>query len=64
VSLPHSLDSGPSPLIPDVRFTDCHGLTHRDAKLLSFGIGGEDEASVSFKKKPIFRPDRKSPMSS
>ena len=34
---------------------------YRDVKLLSFGAdeGGEEEEPVTFKKKPIVRPDRK-----
>lgn len=44
--------------------SDSNVFLHRDAKLLSFGIGGEDEGPVTFKKKPIFRPDRKSSMTS
>lgn len=34
----------------------------RDVKLLSFGAdeGGEEEEPVTFKKKPIVRPDRES----
>jgi hypothetical protein len=53
------LGLGSFPFIPKAHPADNYVSTCRDAKLLSFGTGGEEEAPVTFKKKPIFRPDRK-----
>lgn len=50
---------GAKKFVPKCRFKDCNSPFYRNVKLLSFGAdeeAGEEEST--FKKKPIFRPER------